>query len=50
MISDFGRELISFSRNVRSVTEKGDQATWIVFLRNADYIGKVILFRLPFHY
>lgn len=49
VVSDFSKELFSFSKKVRTVTDKGDRAIWIVFLRNAYKIGKVTLVHLVFH-
>ena len=50
VVSKFFKWLVSFSKEIRPVTEKKDRAIWVIFLRNAYHVGKTVLFRLPFHY
>lgn len=46
VVAAFFKELISFSKEVRPVTEKKDRSIWGAFLRNAYLVGKAIVFCL----
>lgn len=44
VVAAFFKELISFSKEVRPVTEKKDRSIWGAFLRNAYQVGKPLSF------
>ena len=50
VVSKFFKRLLSFSKDLRTATERDDRATWAIFLRNAYQVGKAIRFCLAAYY
>lgn len=44
VVSEFFEQLLSFSKDLRTVTERDDRAIWATFLRSAYQVGKAIQF------